>query len=170
MIYLQTLNNLGHHERWWTLHIYIQSICWSHYIFPTKGHFRHEPKAMTTLLVRPLDSHPKCISPTWSAIICVKPTSWRWAWCNANSSRPWNVISGLLWRNPCKLFIHDNFFGPVDLHLLVRSELGQSRSFRPMRKLGMQWSQTFSLVCEVALTHQRHDAPPYYCIVVDPLN
>ena len=37
------------------------------------------------------------------------------------------------------LFIHDNFFRPLDLHLLVWNELKRSRPFWPMRDLGVKW-------------------------------
>jgi len=53
-------------------------------------------------------------------------------------------------RKSFKLFTHDSFLGPLGLHLLVWSELGRSKPFRPMRDLTMQWSCAFSLVCEVA--------------------
>lgn len=55
-------------------------------------------------------------------------------------------------RNMCKLFVHDNFSGTLNLHqVLVWSKLGQSRPFRPMRDLIMRWSRAFNLMCEVAL-------------------
>jgi len=54
-------------------------------------------------------------------------------------------------RNPCRLFIHDNFFGSLGLHFLVWSELGQSWPFQPMRDVGMQWSWPCSPMCEVPL-------------------
>ena len=52
---------------------------------------------------------------------------------DANSAISWNFIHNLTCKNPRKLFIHASFFGPWDLHLLVWSELGRSRPFRPMR-------------------------------------
>jgi hypothetical protein len=67
------------------------------------------------------------------------------------SGRPWNLIHSPPCRTPCKLFIHEVLFGPLGLHLGVRSELGRSSPFRPMRALRVQWSRAFSLVCEVAL-------------------
>ena len=72
---------------------------------------------------------------------------------NVNFGRPWNLIHSPSFRTPCRLFIHE-VFGSLGLHLRVRSELGQSPPFRPMRALRLQWSWAFSLVCEVALrTH-----------------
>ena len=38
---------------------------------------------------------------------------------NANFGRPCTLIHTLPRRTPCRLFIHELFFGPVDLHLLV---------------------------------------------------
>ena len=57
---------------------------------------------------------------TWFVGICVRPTSWRWAWCIL-----WRrIIYSLPCRDPCcSLVLHDNFFGPLDLHLLVWNEL-----------------------------------------------
>ena len=46
---------------------------------------------------------------------------------NAISNRPWKIIHTLSCRNPCTLFIHDHFFGPLGLHLL-----------------NMKWTWTFS--------------------------
>ena len=63
-----------------------------------------------------------------------------------NSRRPWSLIHSLPCRTPCRLFIHEVFFGPLVLHLRVWSELGQSPPFRPMRTLRLQWSWAFSLV------------------------
>ena len=57
-------------------------------------------------------------------------------------------------RTPCRLFIHEIFFGLLGLHLRVWSELGRSPPFQPMRALRMQGSRAFSLVCEVALNRQ----------------
>ena len=70
---------------------------------------------------------------------------------NENFGRPRNVIHSPR-CTPCKLFIHEVFFGPLGLHLSVWSELRRSPPFRPMRALRLQWSQAFNLVCEVALT------------------
>ena len=72
---------------------------------------------------------------------------------DVNSGRPWNLIHSPSCRTPCRLFIHEFFFGPLGLHLRVRSELGRSPPFRPMRALRSQWSWAFSLVCEVALNN-----------------
>jgi hypothetical protein len=44
------------------------------------------------------------------------------------------------------------FFGPLGLHLRVWSELGRSLPFWPTRALRLQWSRSFSHVCEVALS------------------
>jgi hypothetical protein len=79
----------------------------------------------------------KKIIKSWSPKIFVKPCT---------------LIHNLPCRAPCRLFIHELFFGPLDLHLLVWSELGPSPSFRPMRALTWPWSRAFSLVCEVALS------------------
>ena len=65
--------------------------------------------------------------------------------------RPWNLIHDPPCRTLCRFFIHEVFSGPLGLHLLVWSEFGRSPPFRPMRALKLQWSQAFSLVCEVAL-------------------
>ena len=69
---------------------------------------------------------------------------------NANPSKPCTFIHNLPCRTPCRLFIHELFFGPLGLHLLVWSELGWSPPFRPMRALTLPWSKAFSLVCETA--------------------
>jgi hypothetical protein len=69
-----------------------------------------------------------------------------------NSGRPLNLIHSLSCRTPCRLFIHEVFFGPLDRHLLVWGELEQSLPFRPMRALRLQWTRVYSLVCEVALS------------------
>ena len=66
-----------------------------------------------------------------------------------NSGGPWNLIHSPPCRIPCRLFIHEVFFGPLGLHLRVWSELGRSPPFRPMRALRLQWSWAFSLVCEL---------------------
>ena len=70
---------------------------------------------------------------------------------DANSGRPCTLFHNLPCRTPCRLFIHELFFEPLGLHLLVRSELGRSPPFRPMRALALPWSGAFSLVCEVTL-------------------
>ena len=62
-----------------------------------------------------------------------------------NSGRPWNLTHSPLCRTSCRLFIHEMLFGPLGLHLRVRSELGRSPPFRPMRALRYQWSRAFSL-------------------------
>ena len=54
----------------------------------------------------------------------------------------------LPYKNPCRLLIHDNFFGSLGLRLLVWNELGRSQPFQPMRDLSMLQSLTFNLVCE----------------------
>ena len=72
-------------------------------------------------------------------------------WPDANSDRPSNIIHSLPCINSCRLFIHNEFFEPLGLHLLAWSELGRSRSFQPTRHLRMQWSWALDLMCEVAL-------------------
>ena len=67
---------------------------------------------------------------------------------DANSGRPCTLIHS----PPCRLFIHELFFGPLGLHLLVWSELGRSPPFQPMRALTLPWSRAFILVCEVTLS------------------
>ena len=56
----------------------------------------------------------------------------------------------------CRLVNYDNFFRPWGLHLVGWIELGRSRPFRPIRDLRMQWSQAFSLMCEVAFIPLQH--------------
>ena len=60
-----------------------------------------------------------------------------------------NLIHSMPCRTPCWLFIHEIFFGPLGLHLLVWSELGWSPPLRPMSALGLHWYRAFGLVCEV---------------------
>ena len=69
-----------------------------------------------------------------------------WGGHDANSGLPLNIIYSLPCRNPCRLFIHDNFFGLLDLHLQLWSNLDG---------LGLlnQWEilvMSLWLVCEVA--------------------
>ena len=66
---------------------------------------------------------------------------------NENSKKPWNLIHSL----PCRLFIHEVFFGPLGLHLCVWIEIERTAPYWPMRALRLEWSWGFSLVCEVAL-------------------
>ena len=66
-----------------------------------------------------------------------------------NLRRPWNLIHSPPCRTPCRLFIHEVFFGHVGPLLRVWSELGRSPPFQPMRALRLPWSRAFSLVCEV---------------------
>ena len=70
---------------------------------------------------------------------------------DANSGRPCTLIHNLPCSTPCRLFIHELFFTPSDLHLLVWNEHGRSPPFRPMRPLTLPWSRTSNLMCEVAL-------------------
>ena len=50
------------------------------------------------------------------------------------------------------MFIHDTFYGPLGIHLLVWSECGWSQPFWPLEDFKTQQSQqTFGLMCEVAL-------------------
>ena len=72
---------------------------------------------------------------------------------NDYPKRSWNLIHSPPCRTPCRLFIHVVFFGPLGLHLRVRSEVGRSPPSRPMRALRLRWSRAFSLVCEVALNY-----------------
>ena len=55
-------------------------------------------------------------------------------------------------RNPCRLYIHLVFTFSIGLSCVVRSELGPSPPFPPMRVLEAQLSRALSLVCEVALS------------------
>ena len=71
---------------------------------------------------------------------------------NKNSRGLWNLIQSPSYRTPCRLFIHEVFFGPLGLHLRVWSELGRPPLFQPMRALRLQWSHACKLVCEVALS------------------
>ena len=75
-----------------------------------------------------------------------------------NSGRPWKLTHTPPCRTPCKLFIHEVFYGSLGLHLRVCNELGRSSPFRPMTTLRLQWSWAFSLVCEVALRAGLHYA------------
>ena len=43
--------------------------------------------------------------------------------------RPWQLIHSPPCRNPCRVFIHEVFFGPIGLHLWVWSELDGLRPF-----------------------------------------
>ena len=65
---------------------------------------------------------------------------------DANSGRPWNLIHSPPCRIPCRLFIHEVFFGALGLHLRVWSELRRSPPFRPMRALRLQLSWV-SVLC-----------------------
>ena len=88
-----------------------------------------------------LDSHPKVVSLTWSVGICIMHTNWRWA-----KRKFWQTMKyyyNLSCRNPCRLFIQDDFFGPLGLHFLLWRELGWSPPFRPMRDLRIQCSWVF---------------------------
>ena len=78
-----------------------------------------------------------------------------------NFGRPWNLIHSPPCGTPCRLFIHEVFFGPLGLHLRVWSERGQSPPFRPMRALRLQRTRAFSLVCKVALRHYTSSLKPY---------
>jgi hypothetical protein len=61
------------------------------------------------------------------------------------------------WDGGSRLFIHDTFFGPLGLHLLVWSEHRRSQPFQPiLRYLRMQWSWAFNLMFEVALGKSQH--------------
>ena len=73
--------------------------------------FHTQAKGRDHVVVKGLDPTPKTVPLTWSTRNYVTPTSWRWAW-----SKSWNIIiNSLTCRNPCRLFIHDNFFGLLAL-------------------------------------------------------
>jgi len=103
--------------------------CWS--VGWLLGLLHTQAKGHDHVIVRTLDSHPKAILVTRSLKICIKPTSHMWAWCKYLHIT--NIIHTLPCMNLCTT--HDNFFVPLDLHLLVWSELGWSRPFRPIRSL-----------------------------------
>ena len=92
----------------------------------------------------------KKLKKSWSPGNFVRPTLRGGP--DENSGRPCILIHSPPCRTPCRLFIHKLFIGPLGLHLLVWSEVGQSPPFRPMRALTLPWPRAFSLVCEVALT------------------
>jgi hypothetical protein len=71
---------------------------------------------------------------------------------NENPGSPCNLIHSPPCRTPCKLCIHEVFFGPLNLHLRMWSELVRSPPFRPTRALRLQWLRASSPVCEVALS------------------
>ena len=52
-----------------------------------------------------------------------------------NSRKSLIIIQSVPCKNPCRVFIHDNLFGPLGLHLLVWNELGRSWPFQLMRDL-----------------------------------
>ena len=54
-------------------------------------------------------------------------------------------------RNPCRLYIHLAFAYYVSPSSGVRSKLGPTLPFPPMRLLEVQWSRALILVCKVAL-------------------
>ena len=66
-----------------------------------------------------------------------------------NSDRLCALILNIACRTPCRLFIHDMFFGHLGHYLLILNKLGQSPPFRPMRALTLQCSWAFTLVCEL---------------------
>lgn len=45
--------------------------------------------------------------------ICVTPTSWRWTWRKFQQTM--NITHSMPWKNPCRHFINDDFFGPLRL-------------------------------------------------------
>ena len=61
-------------------------------------------------------------------------------------------------------FIHDDFFRPLGLHLLVWSELERSWPFRPMRDLRMQWLWAFRAISHMRL--RAHTASNGSCLMV----
>ena len=96
------------------------------------------------------------VSVSWGSLILIeRPYHWHGfgGGPNANFGRPWHVICHLSCTNLCRIFIHDNLFRPLGLHLLVWSELGQSWPFQPMNGLRKQWSRAFNLMCEMALSY-----------------
>jgi hypothetical protein len=112
----------------------------------------------------------KILKKSWSTGICARPTS---KIPHENPKRLGNLIHIPPCKTPCRLSIHEIFFGPLGLHLRVWSELRRSPPFGSMRALRLQWSQAFSLVCEVTLsTHtfrNKFDLPfaqllSYHCV------
>ena len=83
---------------------------------------------------------------------CVRPTSK--SWFLKASKRPRDTIHSMPCKNPCRLYIHRAFTYSVGPSSIVWRKLGPAPPFPPMRLLGVQWSRSLSLVCEVALTHQ----------------
>lgn len=59
---------------------------------------------------------------------------------------PWNIAHNMSCRKSCKMFIHNNSRGLLDLHLLVWSKLGRSPPLWPVNNPKTQWSRAFSLV------------------------
>jgi hypothetical protein len=97
------------------------------------------------------DFHPKVVRLTWFVeFVLGLPLG---GGPDSNSSRPWNNIYSLPWKNPCRFFIHVKKLknGSLSLELLMWSELGQPLPFWPMRDLRLQWTWIVSLIREVAL-------------------
>ena len=116
-----------------------------------EGYFIHKPRVVILWLWGSLDSHPKAIpyvKLTRSTEICSPSQRDRH---DTNSCGPENIMHNVPCMNLCRLFIHDNFIGPLGLHLLLWSELRWSWPFWPMRDLEMRWSNAFSFICEVTL-------------------
>jgi hypothetical protein len=59
----------------------------------------------------------KILKKSWSPVILSGPPLGGGP--DANSSRPCTLIHNPPCRTPCKLFIHEPFFEPLGLHLLV---------------------------------------------------
>jgi hypothetical protein len=74
-----------------------------------------------------------------------------WGGPKINSNKSYKIIHSMPCRILRRVFIHEIFFGPLGLPLLVWSKLGWFHFFRPMRALSLKWSWTFNLVCEVAI-------------------
>ena len=67
---------------------------------------------------------------TWFAGIWVR--SFSGDGLDANSDKLWNMFYYLSCRNPCRLFIYDNFFGSLGLQLPVSAFVTNERSWNAM--------------------------------------
>ena len=138
---------------YWPLDIlYLSHGIWQSFV-TNKGHFTHEPRAMTVWLWRLLI----LIQGYTIDAVC-------WNLCRACLLEA-GLMQILGYHETFLMVCHVeicvdfsskiNFFGPSGLHLLMWSELGQSRPFWPTRDLRMQWSLAFNPVWEVAWTPKR---------------
>ena len=64
---------------------------------------------------------------------------------------------------PCRLFVHDNFFGPLGLYMLVQKWTWTVLAFWLVRDLRIEWSWAFSLIC--CFARVGHIKFPYYSCV-----